>query len=394
MFDDWFIQGPEIANAFIKDKDAFFAKFEASPMEELSSLRLAKKWVNLATNPSVEKCAEEVFKIFLKCFRDGIMDLTHHFPKDARNTHKETGADLGPFWHGHKRFPQIPEWDPANPAYINFIYHATNILVNQVFDLQTPVDRSDIKKICQGFDAPEWKFSGDKIELEEDENKDDDQEEKAGSYGDEEQKELAELKEELKKLDVQGVSKLKGADFEKDDEKNHHIDIITSATNMRAWNYRIKTTTAAHCRMIAGKIIPAIATTTACITGFIGLEILKQCKVKDNYNEKELARFRMASINLAVNNISMELLPDPKLTKSGMDPKTYMELKAIPEGYTTWDSIEIREADLTLQQFLDHFKKIHHDCTITLLGNDTTTYYSDTDTDNSNKLGEKLIKIV
>merc|ERR1711981_699018 len=108
--------------------------------------------------------------------------------------------------------------------------------------------------------------------------------------GDDEEKELQALKE-----------KLKAIDFEKDDAKNHHIDIITSSTNLRAWNYTLEETTHQHVRMIAGKIIPAIATTTACITGFIGLEIMKHARQAD------LEAYRMATLNLAVNVFQLEM---------------------------------------------------------------------------------------
>jgi len=329
-----------------------------------------------------------MLNLFLQYFRNGIKDLIRHFPENARNTHKETGADLGPFWHGHKRFPQIGEWDATNEKYIEFVYHSTNILVNQVFELKTKVDESTIKKICQEFKPAVWEFSGGKIEVEEDENEDGKEEKKEEDYGDDDVKELEKLRETLKAVDVSAMADLKSADFEKDDEKNHHIDIITSATNLRAWNYRIKETNAAHCRMIAGKIIPAIATTTACITGFIGLEVMKLCR------KAELEAHRMVTINLAVNNISMELLPDPKKKKTGLDPETYMTMKAIPEGFTCWDFVEINEPDVTLQQFLDAFKKAHHDCTITLLGAGVTSYYNDSDQDSKEKMGKKLIDIV
>lgn len=158
--------------------------------------------------------------------------------------------------------------------------------MNQVFELKDNVDESTVKKICQRLVAPEWKFSGGKIELE-DEEKEEKEEAKEEEFGDDEVKELEKLKEELQKVDVSTIADVKSAEFEKDDAKNHHIDIITSATNLRAWNYRIGETNAAHCRMIAGKIIPAIATTTACITGFIGLEIMKLCR------NAELANHRM-----------------------------------------------------------------------------------------------------
>jgi len=133
------------------------------------------------------------------------------------------------------------------------------------------------------------------------------------------------------------------ADFEKDDDDNFHIDFINACSNLRARNYKITECDRNKTKMIAGKIIPAIATTTAMITGVVCNEIFKFTQKFD-----DLTKYKNAFVNLA---LPLFLFSQPDDIKKNMskdfDPIMCGPVTMLPEGFTNYDKIEIREGSLT-----------------------------------------------
>jgi len=107
--------------------------------------------------------------------------------------------------------------------------------------------------------------------------------------------------------------------------------------------------------MTAGRIIPAIATTTATITGFVQLEVFKYVA------GLQFGAHRQVTIDLAVNNFVCEPLDGPKkrvdfkekaedLTASTEFKKVYKDVqwRVMPAaGFSVWDKIVVNKGDLT-----------------------------------------------
>ena len=117
-------------------------------------------------------------------------------------------------------------------------------------------------------------------------------------------------------LPPQGVcAPLISADFEKDCDA--HMRIVAAAGCLRARNYRIPEVDLHTARGIAGKITPAIATTTALVTGAICIELLKVAQ------RMPLDKLTNTFCNLALPLFTGMTPEPPAVTKSVINGKEF-----------------------------------------------------------------------
>lgn len=154
---------------------------------------------------------------------------------------------------------------------------------------------------------------------------------------------------------------LKVMDFDKDVDA--HMKVVAAVGNLRARNYNIPEADLHTSRGIAGKITPAISTTTALVTGAICLEIFKLLQ------DKPLEQLSNAFVNLALPLFTSMQPEPPKSTTARIKDKEWK--------WTQWDCLDIHDkADMTVTDLVDWLEE-EYGWELSMLSSGVTILFSD-----------------
>ena len=219
----------------------------------------------------------------------------------------KSGETMTRFWSAPKRFPSALEFDGADDAQLDFVIAVANLRA-RTFGIEPPPGHRADREM---YSAELVSWVAEPFVPRDDVNivttpGGEDEEAAPEAAGADNADAAADLERMLADLGPPGTGSVGGQaielfpqTFEKDDDTNFHMDFITAASNLRARNYGIKESDKLQSKLIAGKIIPAIPTTTAMVTGLVCLELYKLVH-EDKRVSKDPRKFCNSFVNLSV----------------------------------------------------------------------------------------------
>eukprot|EP00980_Cylindrotheca_fusiformis_P009925 scaffold2195_cov132-Cylindrotheca_fusiformis.AAC.9 len=344
LFDGLFVRRPKQANKYAEsllgtDLADFGRRLQRELGEEAAVDAAKELTQDLVVPADIQAIRKEsiawAIELANELFHDAIQKLLAQHPVDSLD------EDGEPFWSGARKTPKAllfsdeknleSHGNQVNSNFVDFVRFGARLRIEALLahpvapeDSLVTVEEAEaaLRQHARRLDAP------------------------GPSNDTSTQVQMSEILEPL--ASFSGLERSQNiAEFEKDDDANGHIAFITAASNLRAICYGIPPVEAMETRRVAGKIVPAMITTTAFVSSLSCVELLKAVQ------GLPLQKYRNAFINLALPFFAFTA-PLPAEEFPGFRGKKY----------TLWDRITIKESKktasrggLTVRKFLKRLKK-------------------------------------
>ena len=287
---------------------------------ELSDLEI--KIVNLR---EVDDYIKLSYEIWTDKFKKNIEELLEEHPEDSM-------IDDKLFWSNGKKCPKVIKFDIKNQFVLEFMMSCSNLLYNTYKTYDTKYDFSQIN-----FNTIKY--------------------------------------ENLRYSNKRTVIIVNPLVLEKDDDTNYHLMFINATSNLRALNYSIPNSTFYETKGIAGKIVPALTTTTSMVASLIVIEMMKYIENPI----RPISEYSSSFINLA-SNLFLTSEPFPAQQK-----------KLNNFTYSLWDKFE-SQGDIKLDHFIQYWNDKFKTTISTVLNGDKMLYMDEIEESNTDKLMKDLIE--
>ena len=313
IFDGAFVNIIKDIKSFLEDRNKFYDELSKSLVasDQINKLKIIIRYINILIQKNYKECIKIALEEYNEIYYYEVMRILERNPQDSLND------DGTKFWSGNKRCPHPLIFNIENELVFIFIENYAKILANS---MSIPIikDKEKIKIMISEIISQNFDFQMNHLKKSKKENYS--YSEKISSWNPEIEKDLKKQKKQeiLKRLRIDNEklisiknellnfdffnldynNLIKIQEFEKDEDTNGHIDFLYAASNLRAEMFKIEKCDKIKTKLIAGKITPAVASTTAAIVGLVSLQLYTLQQTT------EIKYLRNSYINLSLNSIS------------------------------------------------------------------------------------------
>ena len=238
------------------------------------------KFLKIANNKSFDGCIKFSIKKYHSFYINKINYILKSHPPDKIN--KETGLK---FWTGNKQLPHPLIFDINEEMCFEFVKSFSILLANC---LGIDISNININQYIKEF-SNKMQIKPKKIKTFE--NK---------SYYENKIKEIKKIIDEYL-IENQKIINYNSIQYEKDNTDINQINFISYSSNLRAKNYNLENLDKLKIKILAGKIFPALITSTSSIAGLLALQLYVICQ---NNNCKT---FRTGIMDLSDNTLMLAI---------------------------------------------------------------------------------------
>ena len=226
-----------------------------------------------------ETTTDFVNYLIVDYFVNPVKEILQTFPEDMLN------SDGKLFWSGKKLKPTIISF-----SNINSEIYKTLPTIFGLEQKESDIDKIELSFNKQVMDNKTLK----KLNI-------DEESDKINTVVDEE--EINQYRELLLNYEINsGLSKINEVKYDKDNDL--HNKIMTHIVNLRAETYNIDKADNLKVKLISGRVVPALSTTTSVIAGFVMIDILKHLS---SNSKKWIIKPTECNINLAITIAFMRI---------------------------------------------------------------------------------------
>ena len=304
-------------NSIINDRKVYLLKLsninDSLKLERYSILFF---YIELYSDKGFTSFIKFCHKIYDMFFKNPIKDVLHSFPDTLTDSYGNK------FWSGKKIKPTLYSFKDIELC-ANLVSELYIILKN-VLSLKEWDDNIYKEYFGSEFNELDGNYACNKIIVNEDKDE-------ITVHNEDSIKNAEIMYNKISKILFKNKHKVSILKYDKDDD--NLLSLMTSITNIRAKIYSISLGDSQEIKMISGRIIPALSTTTTIISGFVLIEILKYLCGKESSD---------TNLNIGTNNYIIFDSQKPDITYNNMMSKVYgMKIKTVPEHFNTWTRLRI-----------------------------------------------------